>query len=87
MNDDDIVRLGQSAELILASEAYRIVTEDLEKFQIDCWANGNFKTQQDREDAYHLVRGARLFKGKLEAMLSNMKLSKAQAERRLELRR
>jgi hypothetical protein len=87
MTDDEIIRLGHSAENILASEAFKVAMEDVEKFNIECWANGQFKTPQEREEAYGLVRGARTFKGKLEAMLANMKLSKAQAERRVELRR
>ena len=87
MNDEEIIRLGNSAELILTSEAYQMIVEDLERYQIECWASGSFKTPQEREESYFLVRGSRTFKSKLEAMLANMKLSKAQAERRIELSR
>jgi hypothetical protein len=87
MKDEEIIRLGYSAEAILTSEAFKVVMEDLERFQIECWANGQFKTSEEREEAYGLVRGARTFKSRLEGMLMNMKLSKEKAERRVELRR
>jgi len=86
MTDEEIIRLGNGAEQMLASEAFRVAMADLEQFNIESWANGQFKTPQEREEAYALVRGARTFRSKLEAMLANMKLSKAQAERRAELR-
>ena len=86
MTDEEIIRLGIGAEQILASEAFRVALDDLEKFQIECWADGKFKTSNEREEAYGLVRGARTFRSKLVAMIENMKLSKAQAERRVELR-
>jgi hypothetical protein len=87
MTDEDIIRIGYAAEQILASEAFTIAMEDIERFNIECWADGKFKTSQEREEAYALVRGARTFRAKLNAMLDAMKLSKAQAERRVELRR
>lgn len=87
MTDDDIIRLGYSAEQVLTAEAFRIALDDIERFNIECWANGKYKTPQEREEAYALVRGARTFRDKLTAMLDAMKLSKAQAERRSELHR
>lgn len=87
MTDDDIIRLGIGAEQILTSEAFKVAMEDIDRFNLECWADGKFKTSQEREEAYALVRGARTFRAKLTAMLDAMKLSKAQAERRIELRR
>ncbi len=69
------------------SEAFMVAMSDLEKYSIECWANGELKTPQEREEAYGLVRGARTFKGRLEAMLMNMKLSKEKVEKRFDKRR
>jgi hypothetical protein len=87
MTEDDIIRIGFSADQVLASEAFQLAMQELEKTQIENWANGVFKTPHEREEAYGLVRGARTFKSRLEAMLASMKLSKAQAERRTDLSR
>lgn len=87
MTEDDIIRLGNSAEQTLASDAFNTAMKELDAAQIESWANGQFKTPQEREEAYALIRGARMFRSRLVAMLENAKLSKAQAERRIELRR
>lgn len=86
-NDEDIHRLARQAENILTSDAYKIAMEQLEASTIEAWANGQFKTPSEREEAYGLVRGARMFKIRLTALIESMKVSKAQAERRDQLAR
>jgi predicted TPR repeat methyltransferase len=75
---DDISRLGNEAEYILSSEAFRKAMTELDEGIVEMWAAGLFKTAEEREDAYNRVRGARMFKERLN--------SKAQAERRVKLR-
>lgn len=87
MTKDEIIRLGMSAESVLSSEAYIVAIKEIEADLIEKWANGEIATSQEREEAYSLVRGARTFRARLEAMLGNMKISKAQAEQRIDLRR
>jgi len=87
MTEDEIIRLGMSAEGVLSSEAYNVAMKELEAALVEKWANGEITTSQEREEAYGLVRGARTFRARLEAMLGNMKISKAQAEQRIHLRR
>ena len=82
MTDTDAIRLGISAEAVLDNPAFQQAMDDIEAQTIEQWASGNFKTAQEREDAYSLVRGARTFKSRLIGMLENAKLTKAQAEQR-----
>jgi hypothetical protein len=83
---DDISRLGNEAEYILSSEAFRKAMTELDEGIVEMWAAGLFKTAEEREDAYNRVRGARMFKERLNSLIESMKLSKAQAERRVKLR-
>lgn len=83
---DDITRLGNEAEYILSSEAFRKAMGELDETVTEMWAAGLFKTPEEREDAYNRVRGARMFKERLNSLIESMKLSKAQAERRVKLR-
>jgi hypothetical protein len=83
--EEDIHRLARQADNILTSDAFKIAMDELEAQTIDNWANGLFKTPADREEAYGLVRGARVFKVRLTAIIENMKLTKAQAETREKL--
>lgn len=83
---DDITRLGNEAEYILTCEAFNKAMDDLDRGVIDLWASGAFKSVEDREDAFNRVRAARAFKQHLTSQIESMKLSKAQAERRVKLR-
>lgn len=83
---DDHTRLGNEAEYILTSEAFNKAMEELDVGIVQMWAAGYFKTVEDREDAFNRVRGARVFKERLTSLIESMKLSKAQAERRVKLR-
>jgi hypothetical protein len=85
--EEDIHRLARQADNILTSDAFKIAMDELEAQTIEMWANGVFKTPTDREEAYGLVRGARVFKMRLTAIIENMKLTKAQAEARDRLTR
>lgn len=87
MADIDIQILGAAAEAVLDNVAFRQAMEEIEAQTIELWANGAFKSQAEREEAFSLVRGARTLKQRLLAKLEAAKLSKAQAERRLSLRR
>lgn len=84
--NDDITRLGNEAEYILQSEAFNKSMDELDKGIIEMWASGLFKTQQEREEAFSRVRGARMFRERLVSLIESKKLSKAQAERRVKLR-
>jgi hypothetical protein len=85
--DDDLERLARQAENILTSDAFQKAMDQLETHTIEQWANGQFKTPADREEAYGLVRGARTFKTKLVGIIESMKLTKAQAEQREKMSR
>jgi hypothetical protein len=85
--EEDIYRLARQADNILTSEAFQKAMSELEAQTIEQWANGQFKTAQEREEAYGLVRGARTFKNKFVAIIESMKLTKAQAEQREKLSR
>jgi hypothetical protein len=85
--DDDLERLARQAENILTSDAFKKAMDQLETHTIEQWANGQFKTPADREEAYGLVRGARTFKTKLVGIIESMKLTKAQAEQREKMSR
>lgn len=76
----DISRLGQEAEYILSTEAYKIASEALEARVLEDWASGLFTTTEQREEAFNRVRAARVFRAGLTALIENMKVSKAQAE-------
>ena len=82
MNPDDIRRLAQQAEYILASEAFETVIEQLEKSTIDRWSHGLLKTPEEREEAYFEVRAAKQFTTRLKGLVEDMKLAKAQADTR-----
>jgi hypothetical protein len=82
MTPDDIERLARQADYILASEAFETAMEQLERATIDRWADGQFKTPEEREEAFHGVRAARQFTTRLKGLVEDMKLSKAQAETR-----
>ena len=83
---DDPIRLGAQAEAVMDNPAFQKAMADLETHTIEMWAQGTFKTLQEREDAYALVRGARSFKLRFVRMLEDAKLTKAQAEQREKLR-
>jgi len=87
MSDLDAEQLARQAQNILSSDAYKIAMDKIEAYTIEMWANGNFKTPQEREEAYGLVRGARTFRARLNGLLEDAKLSKAQAETRDRLAR
>lgn len=84
--EDEIQRLGREAEHILSTDVWKKIEENLEKPIIEAWAAGQFKSSDEREDAFARVRGARLWKASLNAFVENMKVQKAQAERRAKLR-
>jgi len=79
-NDPEL--LARQAQSILTSDAYKKAMDQLETYTIEMWANGQFKTPGEREEAYGLVRGARTFRARLNGLLEDAKLSKAQAETR-----
>lgn len=85
--DLDADQLARQAQSILTSEAFKMAMEKMDAYTIEMWANGNFKTPQEREEAYGLVRGARTFRARLIGLLEDAKLSKAQAETREKLSR
>lgn len=85
--EDDVYRLARQADNILTSEAFQKAMDQLETHTIEQWANGQFKTPAEREEAYGLVRGARTFKNKLLGIIESMKLTKAQVEQREKLSR
>ena len=87
MSDIDVETLGRAAEQVLENVAFKEAMEEIEAQTIELWANGAFKSPAEREEAFALVRGARTLKQRLRAKLEAAKLSKAQAERRAELRR
>ena len=78
---DEALRLGVEAEYILSSEAYAKVMAELDKGLVDLWSSGQFKTPEEREDAFNRVRGARMFRDRFNGLIENMKMKKAQAER------
>lgn len=83
----DAEQIGRQAQHILTSQAFAMAMEQLESDTIEAWANGQFRTPAEREEAYGLVRGARMFKVRLTSLIENMKVSKAQAERREQVAR
>lgn len=85
--DLDADQLARQAQSILTSEAFKMAMEKMDAYTIEMWANGNFKTPQEREEAYGLVRGARTFRARLIGLLEDAKLSKAQSEMREKLSR
>ena len=85
--EDDVYRLARQADNILTSEAFQKAMDQLETHTIEQWANGQFKTPTEREEAYGLVRGARTFKNRLLGIIESMKLTKAQVEQREKLSR
>ena len=85
--DEDIERLARQADNILTSDAFKKAMDQLETQTIELWANGQFKSPAEREEAYGLVRGARTFKIKLVGIIESMKLTKAQTEQREKLSR
>lgn len=87
MSDLDADQLARQAQSILSSDAYKIAMDKIEAYTIEMWANGSFKTPQEREEAYGLVRGARTFRARLNGLLEDAKLSKAQADTRDRLTR
>lgn len=78
---EDAIRMGTEAEFILTSEAYRKVMSELDKGLIDLWSSGQFKTVEEREDVFNRVRGARMFRDRMNALIDNMRMNKAKAER------
>ena len=87
MSNIDVQTLGNAAEAVLDNVAFKEAMEEIEAQTIELWANGAFKSPDEREQAFALVRGARTLKQRLRAKLEAAKLNKAQAERRAELRR
>ena len=85
--EHDPEMLARQAQSILTSDAFKIAMDKLEAYTIEMWANGSFKTPQEREEAYGLVRGARTFRARLTGLLEDAKLSKAQAETRAKIAR
>lgn len=78
---DEAIRLGIEAEYILSSEAYAKVMAELDKGLVDLWSSGQFKTQEEREDVFNRVRGARMFRDRMNSLVDNMRMNKAKAER------
>lgn len=78
---DEAIRLGTEAEFILSSEAYAKVMAELDKGMIDLWSSGQFKTVEEREDVFNRVRGARMFRDRMNSLIDNMRMNKAKAER------
>ncbi len=78
---DEAIRMGTEAEFILSSEAYAKVMAELDKGLVDLWSSGQFKTPEEREDAFNRVRGARMFRDRMNALVDNMRMNKAKAER------
>jgi hypothetical protein len=78
---EDAIRMGTEAEFILTSDAYRVVMAELDKGLIDLWSSGQFKTVEEREDVFNRVRGARMFRDRMNALIDNMRMNKAKAER------
>lgn len=78
---DEAIRLGTEAEYILSSEAYAKVMAELDKGLIDLWSSGQFKTTEEREDVFNRVRGARMFRDRMNSLIDNMRMNKAKAER------
>jgi len=81
MNDEEIIRIGRSAEVVLNSEAFTRALDEIEGQKIRMWADGIYKTPQEREDAYALVRGAKEFRSALNTMLDRLKISRDKVER------
>lgn len=77
MNGEDKIRLGHEAERILDSDVFKKAMDELDTGLIEMWASGFFKTQEEREDAFNRVRGARMFKDRLSSFVSGMKIQKA----------
>lgn len=78
---DEVIRLGNEADYIQNSDAFRLVMTDLEKQLVEAWAAGQFKTPEEREDAFNRVRGARMFRDRFIGLIENMKMKKSQIER------
>ena len=85
MTDLDIEQIARQAQNILTSQAFEMAMAQLETATIEAWANGQYRTPAEREEAYGLVRGARMFKVKLTGLIEDMQVSKAQAVRREKL--
>lgn len=85
MTDLDIEQIARQAQNILTSQAFELAMEQLEAATIEAWANGQYRTPAEREEAYGLVRGARMFKVRLTTLIEDMQVSKAQAVRREKL--
>jgi hypothetical protein len=81
MNDDEIIRIGRSAEALLGSEALRIALDEIERQKIENWANGVHRTPQEREEAYQMVRAAREFRSAITTMVDRMKISRDKVDR------
>lgn len=79
--DDEITRLGHEATYILETEAFKKVLSELDEGLIEMWAEGKFTTPEAREEAFARVRGARMFKDRLRALLEGMKVSQDRAKR------
>jgi hypothetical protein len=84
---DDAIRIGNDAEYIQNSEAFQLAMSELEKGIVDAWAAGQFKTAEEREEAFNRVRGARMFRDRFNGLIENMKIKKAQAERSMKAER
>jgi hypothetical protein len=78
---DETVRLGTEAEYILSTDAYRKAMEELDKGLMLSWAEGAFKTPEEREDCFNRIRGARMFRDRMNSMIDNMKVAKARVDR------
>lgn len=87
MSGNDISRLGQEAEYILSTEAYKQAVDALERGVMEAWAAGHFTTTEQREEAFNRVRASRFFRESLTALVNNMKVSKVQADDRAKRRR
>lgn len=77
---EDIIRLGREAEYIQNSEAYRRAIHALDDNLMRSWADGQFKTPDEREDAFNRLRGARVFRDLLNSMVDGMKVAKDRLE-------
>ncbi len=82
MTQEELLRLGQEAEYVLGNGAFQLALDSLDKQLTEAWASGAFATTEEREEAFARVRGARMFRESLLQMVNNMKIEKANAERR-----
>ncbi len=82
MTQEELLRLGMEAEHVLNNGAFTTAMDLLDRKLVEAWAEGAFTTMEQREEAFARVRGARMFRETLLSMINDMKIEKANAERR-----